>query len=360
MKRVTAVAAVALALAASGALVIAQYPDEIVPLEPQPAVSIEPRNETPDLWFVEMPSPPAADGTSIAIIQAEQDAFRAGARAAGLAFTERYAFQTLWNGLSIRIDPADIGKLARVPGVAAIYPVAEVELARDDQPPADPDMTTALAMTGADIAQTALGLTGAGVRMAVMDTGIDYHHPDLGGCFGPGCRVEKGWDFVGDDFTGPASTPKPDPDPDDCGGHGTHVAGIAGANGVVRGVAPGVTFHAYRVFGCQGSTTTDIMLAAMERALADGADILTMSIGIDRAWRQDPTAVASDRLVNKGVVVTAAAGNAGSIGLYASAAPALGRKVISVAAINNTHLNLSAFSVSPDNRRFGYLQAAGA
>ena len=92
-------------------------------------------------------------------------------------------------------------------------------------------------MTGADVAQSALGLSGRGVKVAVIDTGIDYDHPDLGGCFGRGCRVEKGFDFVGDAFNAdpddPAynPTPVPDRDPDDCNGHGTHVSGIIGANG---------------------------------------------------------------------------------------------------------------------------------
>src|SRR5204862_58319 len=78
-----------------------------------------------------------------------------------------------------------------------------------------------------------LGLTGRGVRVAVMDTGIDFDHPDLGGCFGRGCRVEKGYDFVGDAFNGDDLSPivAPDPIPDDCNGHGTHVAGIIGAHG---------------------------------------------------------------------------------------------------------------------------------
>ena len=116
-------------------------------------------------------------------------------------------------------------------------------------------------MTGADIAQSRLGYTGRGVHVAVIDSGIDYDHPDLGGCFGPGCRVTNGYDFVGDDYDEEESdptwqpVPHPDADPDDCVGHGTHVAGIIGANGGVRGVAPDVTFGAYRVFGCTGATS---------------------------------------------------------------------------------------------------------
>jgi minor extracellular serine protease Vpr len=81
--------------------------------------------------------------------------------------------------------------------------------------------------------------------------------------------------------------------------------GIVGASGEVTGVAPEVTFGAYKVFGCVGSTTTDIMLAAMEMALANGMQVLNMRIGAAFRWPQYPTAVASNRLVNKGMVVVA-------------------------------------------------------
>src|SRR5260370_29198297 len=130
--------------------------------------------------------------------------------------------------------------------------------------PSEPELSSAIAMTGANIVQNTLGFKGTGVKVAVIDTGIDYHHPDLGGCFGGGCRVEKGWGFVGDAYNAALGTsPVPDANPDDCAGHGTHVSGIIGANGRVIGVAPEVTFYAYRVFGCAGSTDADIMLAAM-------------------------------------------------------------------------------------------------
>jgi len=104
-----------------------------------------------------------------------------------------------------------------------------------------------------------LGFTGKGVRVGIIDTGIDYNHPDLGGGFGPGLRVAFGFDFVGDAYDG-SNTPIPDPFPDDCDGHGTHVAGIVGANGAVTGVAPGVTFGAYRVFGCEGQAESDVII----------------------------------------------------------------------------------------------------
>ena len=106
----------------------------------------------------------------------------------------------------------------------------------------------------------------------------------------PTGRVIMGWDFVGDAYNADSTSPSynpvpvPDPYPDDCNGHGTHVAGIVGANGAVKGVAPDVTFGAYRVFGCEGSTTADIMIAAMERALADDMQVLNMSIGSAFQW----------------------------------------------------------------------------
>ena len=311
-----------------------------------------------DLWFVELKSSPTADGTSLATVKAEKDAFRGNAKKANLNYTERFAFDTLWNGLAIQVDPAQISTLRRIDGVTNVWPIETISVptvGADE----GADLATAIAMTGADVAQNTLGLTGAGVKVAIMDTGVDYHHADLGGCFGAGCRVSVGHDFVGDAFAGSASTPVPDNDPDDCNGHGTHVAGIVGANGGVRGVAPGVTFGAYRVFGCDGSTTADIMIAAMERALSDGMQVLNMSIGSAfQTWTKYPTAAASDRAVNKGMVVVASIGNSGASGVYSAGAPGVGKKVIGVASFDNTHIRLNTFTVSPDGTAIGYQQAS--
>jgi subtilisin family serine protease len=307
-------------------------------------------DETPDLWFVELSSQPAVEGTRLRTLKNEKAAFRSAAKKAGLEYTERYAFDQLWNGLSIQIDPASLSKLARIPGVKNLYPV--VSFSVPEPTIALPNMGTAVAMTGADIAQNTLGYTGEGIKVAVMDTGIDYDHPDLGGCFGDGCRVAYGYDFVGDDFNADSSSPSynpettPDDDPDDCQGHGTHVAGIVGSNGAVVGVAPDVTLGAYRVFGCDGSTTADIMIAAMEMALADDMDVLNMSIGSTYQWPQYPTAQASDRMVNKGMVVVASIGNSGSTGTYSAGAPGVGKKVIGVASFDNTHSFQPYFEVN--------------
>jgi subtilisin family serine protease len=228
----------------------------------------------------------------------------------------------------------------------------------------------ALAMTGADVAQNELGLTGTGVKVGVIDTGIDWQHPDLGGGFGPGFRVATGFDFVGDRYdaggSGGALIAHPDGDPDDCNGHGTHVAGIIGASGNpatggARGVAPGVTYGAYRLFGCEGSTSADVMLAAMERAYEDGMNVVNMSIGAAfQTWPQYPTAVGADALVAAGVVVVTSIGNSGANGVYSASAPGVGRKVIGVASYDNTHVELNVFTVSPDNAQIGFTNATAA
>lgn len=355
--------------------VFAEDVGPVDPLSPPPSAEIgEMVDETPQLWFVELSNAPTADGTGLAAVRAEKAAFRANAKKAGLVYTERYAFDTLFNGFSISITPDQLGKLDRIAGVKNIYPVETIAIPITTLP--EPELFTSLAMIGADVAQSELGYTGVGIKVAVMDTGIDVNHPAFGGngvaeldssFFYSSPRVKYGYDFVGDGFNAAgdasAQVPHPDPIPDDCNGHGTHVAGIIGANDQtndMKGVAPEVTFGAYRVFGCVGSTFADIMIAAMERALADDMQVLNMSIGSAYQWPEYPTAQASDRLVNKGMVVVASIGNEAANGLYSAGAPGLGEKVIGVASYDNTFITQIAFSISPDDKLIGYNPATGA
>ncbi|PWB53625.1 MAG: peptidase S8 [Anaerolineales bacterium] len=353
-------------------IVVPVFADDVVPIEPlfppPSAETGEMVDETPQLWFVELSSAPTADGTNLAALKAEKAAFRVNAKKAGLVYTERYAFDTLFNGFSISITTDQLGKLNRMAGVKNIYPVETI--AMPVTTPSEPELFTSLAMIGADVAQSELGYTGMGVKVAVMDTGIDYDHQAFGGdgvarsnsTVFPTARVAYGYDLVGDAFnadsTSPSYNPVPTPDlyPDDCYGHGTHVAGIIGANDLtngLKGVAPDVTFGSYRVFGCEGSTTADIMIAAMERALADGMQVLNMSIGSAYQWPQYPTAMAANRLVNKGMVVVASIGNNGANGLYSAGAPGVGDKVIGVASYDNTNVMLPYFTVN--GWKIGYI-----
>ena len=131
--------------------------------------------------------------------------------------------------------------------------------------PSNPELIHKL--TGVDKAR-ASGLTGAGIKVGVIDSGVDYKHPALGGGFGPGYKIAYGYDLVGDDYWG--SNPVPDEDPmDNCSAssHGTHVAGIVGGDTTFvndprfkspsefTGVAPNAIMGAYRVFGCSANNT---------------------------------------------------------------------------------------------------------
>ncbi|MBC7290389.1 MAG: S8 family serine peptidase [Actinotalea sp.] len=358
------------ALALTGG-VSAASGDDVVELEPTvvPPVAGEAADPATDAlprrWFVELASGPTADGTSPATVAAEHRAFRADAKKAGVVVTERGEFSTLFNGFSVEVEPHQVAALARLTGVKAVYPVETVALP-ETAPDSLPDLATAVDMTGASVVHEELGYTGAGVLIGIIDSGVDYDHPDLGGGFGPGFKVERGYDFVGDAYNADPSSPAyqpvpaPDDDPDDCDGHGTHVAGIAAADGALTGVAPGARLAAYRVFGCTGSSSADVILAAMERALSDRVQVVNMSLGSSFQWPQYPTAMAATRLVNRGVVVVASIGNSGANGLYSAGAPGVGEKVIGVASYDNTFNRQSAFTVSPDDRAIGYATAAAA
>lgn len=301
-----------------------------------------------NLWFIELVTPPTAEGGNLAKIKTEKANFRSAAAAAGIKYTERREYDVLFNGFSVSVRAADRMKLAQLPGVQAIYPVEWVQAPMPVQTGDSlPNLQAAITMTGAGIAQNELGLTGAGVKVGIIDSGIDIDHPAFGGTGTPNtsafpsARIVAGYDFIGDNYSYDTPNIIPDDNPDDCLGHGTHVAGIVGGNGGgIKGVAPGVSLGAYRVFSCPGWTTTDIIVSAMEMALADGMQVINMSLGAFRQWPEYPTAKAASRLVNKGVVVVASIGNSGPGGglpdaQFAASAPAVGDKVIGVASFDN-------------------------
>lgn len=244
---------------------------------------------SPNVWIVEFTDKPVIDGGNLATIQATQAALKKALTDAGIAYEERLSMTGLVNALSITLKSADdVDKIAALPDslkIKSIWPMVQFsrpKTIRSHQtneafplvniPGVDTSTPTAIKplihaavnMTGAGYLQNVRGITGKGVRVGVIDSGIDYLHPALGGCFGPGCRVSYGYDFVGDDYNAGSifnKDPKPDEDPMDCGGHGTHVAGIIGGNGErVVGVAPNIEFGAYRVFGCAVSIIIFLLL----------------------------------------------------------------------------------------------------
>src|SRR3990172_12214576 len=108
-------------------------------------------------------------------------------------------------------------------------------------------------LIGADIPRNE-GFEGEGIKIAIIDTGIDYNHPDLFG-FGPDGKVVGGYDYVDNDK-----------EPLDTNGHGTEVAGIIAANGALKGVAPKAKLIAYRVSSTGESVSSDFIVEAIHRA----------------------------------------------------------------------------------------------
>jgi minor extracellular serine protease Vpr len=176
--------------------------------------------------------------------------------------------------------------------------------------------------------------------VGIIDTGIDYTHPAFGSCTkigSEGCTVQFGYDFVGDSYNG-AGTPQPDDDPmDECVGHGTHVAGIlAGKDVNVVGVAPNVQLGIYRVFGCTGGTTPDLLIAAMKRAYADGMDIISMSLGGDAGFTDSPESMVVEELTKKGVIFSIAVGNSGKEGVWMAANPSVASSATAVTSFDSS------------------------
>jgi subtilisin family serine protease len=284
------------------------------------------------------------------------------------------AFTDVANGFRVWATGTQVRQIARLAGVTQISAVPLVK--REDLQSAD--------YIKAVNAWTSTGLTGSGIKVAVIDTGINYYHANFAGAGDPGytaddptiaekgtfptAKVVGGYDFVGDDYdpegTTAQQTPHPDPDPLDCKDpnsgnvhHGSHVAGIAAGFGVKAngttytgaytasavnstnfrigpGIAPKASLYAYRVLSCEGGTW--VVADAIERAVRDNVDVIKMSLGSDFGNPDTIDSIASNAAAEAGVVVVASAGNAGP-SAYISGSPAVANRVISVGAVDGAH-----------------------
>ncbi|XZF76546.1 S8 family serine peptidase [Bacillus sp. AL-1R] len=204
------------------------------------------------------------------------------------------------------------------------------------------------------------GYTGKGIKVGVIDTGIDYNHPDLTDAY-KGYRAQtgvdpktidpssvKGWDFVDNDAD-PMETTYADwkksglAEKDPLTGstfyteHGTHVSGIIAGRGknntdyAVTGVAPDADLYVYRVLGKFGSGSTEAVLGGVDKAISDGMDVINLSLGSNI---NDPENVESLALINavlSGVTAVVSAGNSGS-GMDTLGSPGASALAITVGA----------------------------
>src|SRR5438876_1975111 len=184
--------------------------------------------------------------TERATIRAElkhsQDALRSKITALGGRVLGQY--QDAINGIKVRINLRQTAKLRALPGVTSV----------DELPTYKVENVHGVPYISGPLAWGQTGKTGTGVKVGIIDTGIDYYHANFGGSGNPAdfaaddgltigtpafpnAKVAGGYDFVGDDYNAaaPAGSPKliphPDPDPLDCFGHGSHVAGTAAGDG---------------------------------------------------------------------------------------------------------------------------------
>jgi subtilisin family serine protease len=209
------------------------------------------------------------------------------------------------------------------------------------------------------------GFTGKGAKIGILDTGVDYNHPDLGGCFGPDCIVSYGANIIGkDDIFAPD---QPLDDPMDCHGHGTHVAGILAAKNTglgFYGIVPDAKLGAYKVIDCRGRATEEAVIAGLIKAFEDGSDIITMSLGLANGWPDGPLSTVAKRIVDAGVPIFAAAGNDGDSGLFFPNSPADARGVNGVANFYTPDVQTvgygGEFSVDGgEPEEFGWLPGSG-
>ncbi|MFM8659386.1 MAG: S8 family serine peptidase [Candidatus Nitrosotenuis sp.] len=190
-----------------------------------------------------------------------------------------------------------------------------------------------------------LGYYGKNIKVAIIDTGVDYTHPDISG-LGPDGKIIGGYDFVENDNT-----------PQDTNGHGTEVAGIIAASGAMRGIAPEAKILAYRVSDTGNLVSSDLIVKAIQRSVQDDADVINLSLGVNRT--NDRIEDAINDAVRKGVVVVAAAGNSGpELGTIGS--PGRDTNAITVGATYNNITASLVATLEINGMRFQVLPMVGS
>jgi subtilisin family serine protease len=337
-------------------------------------------NVVPKAYIIELePKAKSLDGRSEGNTHAR---FHKRAEEENVDYRVRREFTdaSLFHGLSIDVESdEDLEALERLPEVKKVWPVVEMSLPKPVGIPSLSELNITaeghpgegysteiirgenykidynLKMAGVEHLHSH-GFKGKGIKIAIIDSGVDYYHPAFGGGFGPGKKIAFGRNYVDDGQGGP------DDPIATChgGGHGTHVAGksyIALPDDVdledelticlgtiggqdpkdygfgLLGVAPEATLGMYRVFSCGGGASNDVVLQSMIDAYNDGADIVSMSLGSDNGFEDvDPFGQIVTNAKKRGIATVVAAGNAGFLGPVLTGSPAIAKDAIAVAS----------------------------
>ncbi|WP_159613480.1 S8 family serine peptidase [Glutamicibacter sp. JC586] len=304
-----------------------------------------------------------------------------------------YTTHNALQGVALTGDADDLRKLAERSDVAKISSIV----------PKKTSNRSSVVDTGALESWKSLDKTGKGVKVAVLDTGVDYTHASFGGPgtleaykeaqastelpsaeskLRDGNKFIGGWDLVGDDYNANDEDdtyqpiPHPDPNPLDCeaAGHGSHVAGTTAGYGVNAdgstfkgkysdldakalaemkvgpGSAPEAQLIGIRVFGCGGSSS--VVGQALDYVLdpngdgdfSDRANVVNMSLGSDHSPTEDPENDIVDELTKAGILSVVASGNAGDV-TDVGGSPGNSRSSLTVANSVGSHVTLDKIQV---------------
>ncbi|CAI2173969.1 3110_t:CDS:2, partial [Funneliformis geosporum] len=295
--------------------------------------------------------------SSVDHIDAQHANFHKEINKLGINVIIKDVFKRYANGISIETDERHVKRIAKIEHVESVDVVKihkRINPNKNDLNKRAENYTILLApnsdinsahkMTGVKRVHEELRLSGKGIKVGIIDSGIDYTHPALGGCYGPGCRVAFGYNFIDDN----------DDPYDNCDGHGTHVAAIVGSdlrgkNPGFVGVAPDVTFGAYKVLPCKNRENehqaNDItIMKAVLKAVDDGMDVINMSLGGFGDTKNVMVMLINDLAKYKGIIFVAAIGNDGRNGLFSNLIPAIAQHVIGVCSFEtNEVINFKAF-----------------
>jgi subtilisin family serine protease len=233
-------------------------------------------------------------------------------------------YKNAFNGVSMTLPAKEVLELIELQEVKAVWVDQEMQLdlPAEEKETISPQMKDSIPFLGVDGLHDE-GINGEGIKVGVLDTGIDYHHPDLEDVY------KDGYDFVDndddpmeatyDEWKGldHASWPESYNGAPYWTSHGTHVSGIIAGQAqnesghAVTGVANGVDLYAYRVLGPYGSGYTSSVLSGIDKAVQDGMDVINLSLGAAVNDPLYPTSVALNNAMITGTVALVAAGNSG-------------------------------------------------
>ena len=330
--------------------------------------------------IVEMEAQPAVQSASVQSAGAELNAQLQSAEAQALraqqsvirsakSITGNDAIQQtayLVNTFSMNMTPAEMAKVAELPGVKSVSPVTTFEM----------KMNYASHMTTVYKMWEEMGYTGEGTVIAVLDSGVNYHHPDMKLSDGAKIRITESdakaliqklgyGTYYSDKIPFAYSYSGYYEMDNQFNTHGLHVSGIAAGNGGedgITGVAPNAQILGLQVFGMGNSAFTDDIIRGIEDAVKLGADIMNLSLGSTAGFYDDVTYLqtALQNATNDGVLCCVAAGNDGSsasllginsndfgvVDAGAVSSPSTAPGALSVASVNNTYIKGNTISMT--------------